>query len=140
MKFDHLGYVTDNLQKTVESLTALGFEEMYDSPRLHNVKNMLVTRVRLGDFVIELMEVADKSKPSFIDPYVPKKGEPMVLQHICLDTTDITVTFDRLTTRGDFSVYQTITETIVRKGNKIGFLQNKQLGLVEFFQRFNDAQ
>lgn len=133
MKLNHLGFASDDLGKAVEAFLALGYEKVHEDVKHHVPKNMYVQRVRLGPTIVEIMQPADKGKPSFVGESLAATREPFVLHHLCYDVDDIRKTFDELLATGEYTVHEPITNGVFQK-NLIGFLRHRQIGLVEFFE------
>lgn len=133
MKLNHIGYATRNLQETVSTFLKLGYTKVHEDVKHHVLKNMFVQRVRLGDLIVEVMEPADPSRPSFLSEILESTTEPSVLHHFCYDVDDIHKTVDELLATGEFTIHEAITDGVFQK-NKICFLRHKQIGLVEFFE------
>jgi len=139
MKINHLGYVTRDLEAALHSFYLLGYEDMYEAPRVHEAKNLRTMRVRLGDSVAEVMAVNDTSKPSFIDSSLATSTENLIMNHIGYDVDDIHKTFEELLATGEYTVYENITNGVFQK-NLIGYLHHKTMGYVEFFEWPKEGQ
>jgi hypothetical protein len=111
----------------------MGFEKVHDDVKHHVPKNMYVQRVRLGDAIVEIMQVADLSKPSFAIEPLDSSAAPVALQHICYDVEDIDETVAELMATGEYTIHEPITSGVFQK-NRICFLRHKYIGLVEFFE------
>lgn len=134
MKLNHLGYATRNIEESTAAFLKLGYTKVHEEIKHHVPKNMYVLRVKLGDLVVELMQIADPAKPSFLDGApLAASTEPFVLHHLCYDVDDIHKTVDGLMATGEYSVYEAITSGVFQK-NLICFLRHKQIGLIEFFE------
>lgn len=133
MKLNHLGYAARDLQAAVDGFLSLGYQKVHDDIKHHVPKNMFVQRVRLGDLVVEIMQPADLSKPSFVGAALDATTEPIVLHHLCYDVDDIHKTVEQLLATGEYSVHEEITNGVFQK-NLICFLRHKYLGLMEFFE------
>lgn len=133
MKLNHLGYATRNLEESINAFLQLGYTKVHEDVKHHVPKNMYVLRVKLGDLIVELMQTADPSKPSFISGIFENTTEPFVLHHLCYDVDDIEKVFEEQMATGEYTIYEAITHGVFQK-NKIGFLKHKQLGYIEFFQ------
>lgn len=133
MKLNHLGYATKNLEESINSYLQLGFTKVHEDIKHHIPKNMYVLRVKLGDLIVELMQTADPTKPSFISDIFEHTTEPIVLHHLCYDVDDIEKVFEEQMATGEYTIYEPITNGVFQK-NKIGFLKHKHLGYIEFFE------
>lgn len=133
MKMNHLGFTTRNIEEAINAFLKMGYSKVHEDIKHHIPKNMYVLRVKLGDLIVELMAIADTSKPSFLSESLEATTEPFVLHHICYDIDDIHKTVDDLMATGDYTIHEAITNGVFQK-NKICFLRHKQIGLVEFFE------
>jgi len=133
LKINHLGYVTRDLEAAIHSFHLLGYENIYEEPRIHGPKNLRTMRLKLGDSVAEVMTPADPSKPSFIDPSLATSTEKLIMNHIGYDVDDIHKTFEELLATGEYTVYENITKGVFQN-NIIGYLHHKTMGYVEFFE------
>lgn len=133
MKMNHLGFTTRNIEEAINAFLKMGYSKVHEDIKHHIPKNMYVLRVKLSDFIVELMAIADTSKPSFLSESLEATTEPFVLHHICYDIDDIHKTVDDLMATGDYTIHEAITNGVFQK-NKICFLRHKQIGLVEFFE------
>jgi len=133
MKINHLGYVTRDLDAALHSFHLLGYQDIYEAPRVHEMKNLRTMRVRLGDSIAEVMTVNDTTKPSFIDVSLASGTEKLIMNHVCYDVDDIRKTFDELLATGEYTVYEDIT-TGVFQTNLIGYLHHDVMGYIEFFE------
>lgn len=133
MKLNHLGFVTRDLEKTVKGYLQMGFVKVHEDVKHHEPKNMYVQRVRLGETIVEIMQPADPSKPSFAGETLDASKAPVVLQHLCYDVEDIHKTVEELMATGEYAIHEPITSGVFQK-NQICFLRHKQLGLIEFFE------
>ena len=133
MRLNHLGFVTRDLRKTVDAYLLMGFEKVYEEVKHHVPKNMYIQQVKLGDAIVEIMQVADWSKPSFATNQLDNSVAQVVLQHICYDVEDIHKMVDGLMATGEYTIHEPITSGVFQK-NQICFLRHKYIGLVEFFE------
>lgn len=134
MKLNHLGYATRDIEGSIDAFLKLGFTKVHEEIKHHVPKNMYILRVKLNDLIVELMQPADPSKPSFLSGApLDTTTEPFVLHHLCYDVDDIHKTFADLMATGDYTVTEAITSGVFQK-NLIGFLRHKQIGLIEFFE------
>jgi len=139
MRINHLGYVTRDLDTALRSFYLLGYEDMYEAPRVHEPKNLRTMRVKLGDSVAEVMTVNDPSKPSFIDGSLASSTEKLIMNHVCYDVDDIYKTFEELLATGEYTVYEDITAGVFQK-NLICYLHHDVMGYIEFFEWPREAQ
>lgn len=133
MKLNHLGYATRNLEEAVDAFLKLGYTKVHEDIKHHLPKNMYVQRVRLEELIVEIMQPADFSRPSFVGEILEATTEPFVLHHLCYDVDDIHKTVNDLVATGEFTVHEAITDGVFQK-NKICFLRHAQIGLIEFFE------
>jgi len=133
MKLNHLGFATRDIEKTIDTFLKMGYTKVHEDIKHHEPKNMYIMRVMLGDLIVELMQTADPSKPSFVSETLNATSEPFVLQHPCYDVDDIHKTVDDLMATGEYTIHEPITDGVFQK-NKICFLRHKQIGLIEFFE------
>jgi hypothetical protein len=134
MKLNHLGYATRNLEESVNAFLQLGYARVHEEIKHHQPKNMYIMRVKLGDLIVELMQIADPARPSFLSGApLEATTEPLVLHHLCYDVDDIHKIFAELMATGEYTVFEAITSGVFQK-NLIGFLRHKQIGLIEFFE------
>ena len=133
MKINHLGYVTRDLDAALHSFHLLGYQDMYEAPRVHGPKNLRTMRVRLGDSIAEVMTVNDATKLSFIDGSLASSTEKLIMNHVCYDVGDIRKIFEELLATGEYTVYEDIT-TGVFQTNLIGYLHHDVMGYIEFFE------
>lgn len=133
MKINHLGYVCRDLESAIHSFHLLGYEDIYEEPRIHAPKNLRTMRLKLGDSVAEVMAVADTSKPSFIDSSLATSTENLIMNHIGYDVESIHKTFDELMATGEYTIYEDITKGVFQD-NLIGYLHHKTMGYIEFFE------
>jgi len=139
MRINHLGYVTRDLDAALRSFYLLGYEDIYEAPRVHAQKNLRTMRVKLGDSIAEVMTVNDTSKPSFIDGSLASSTEKLIMNHVCYDVDDIHKTFEDLLATGEYTVYEEITSGVFQK-NLIGYLHHDVMGYIEFFEWPREAQ
>jgi len=139
MKINHLGYVARDLDAALHSFHLLGYQDMYDAPRVHGPKNLRTMRVRLGDSIAEVMTVNDTTKPSFIDGSLASGTEKLIMNHVCYDVSDIRKTFKELLATGEYTVFEDIT-TGVFQTNLIGYLHHDVMGYIEFFEWPREAE
>ena len=130
---NHLGYAARDLKAAIDGFLSLGYGKVHEDVKHHVPKNMYVQRVRLGDLVVEVMQPADASKPSFVGEALAATTEPVVLHHLCYDVDDIHATVDELMATGNYKIHEAITSGVFQK-NQICFLRHKDLGLIEFFE------
>ena len=133
MKLNHLGYATTDMKKAVEAFLKLGYVKVHEEPKHHEPKNMFVQRVRLGETIVEIMEPADKGRPSFVGGCLAATSDTFVLHHPCYDVEDIHKVVDELMATGEYSIHEPITSGVFQK-NLICFLRHEHIGLVEFFE------
>lgn len=133
MTLNHLGFVARDLQRTVDAYLLMGFEKVHEDVKHHVPKNMFVQRMKLGDAIVEIMQVADPSKPSFATEPLDTSSAPVALQHICYDVEDIDKTVESLMATGEYTIHEPICSGVFQK-NRICFLRHKYIGLVEFFE------
>ncbi|MEW6670637.1 MAG: VOC family protein [Thermodesulfobacteriota bacterium] len=133
MKMNHLGFAAKNIEEAIGAFLQMGYTKVHEDLKHHIPKNMYVQRVKLGDLIVEIMQTADASKPSFVSETFKATTEPFVLHHICYDTDDIHKTVDGLMATGEYGIHEAITSGVFQK-NQICFLRHKQIGLVEFFE------
>lgn len=133
MKLNHLGYVTKNIEESIDAFLKLGYIKVHEEIKHHIPKNMYVLRVKLGDLLVEFIQTADNSKPSFVSEMFKATTEPFMLHHLCYDVDDIHKTVDDLMATGEYTIYEPITSGVFQK-NLICFLRHQQIGLVEFFE------
>ncbi|TFG81617.1 MAG: hypothetical protein E4H20_09420, partial [Spirochaetales bacterium] len=127
------GFVTRNLEKTVGGYLLMGFVKVHEDVKHHAPKNMYVQRVKLGDTIVEVMQPANPTKPSFAGDALDASTAPVVLHHLCYDVDDIHATVDGLMATGEYTIHEPITSGVFQK-NQICFLKHAQLGLIEFFE------
>ena len=134
MKLNHLGYVTKNIEESINAFLRLGYTKVHENIKHHVPKNMYVLRVKLGDLIVEIMQPADSSKPSFLSGApLEATTESFVLHHLCYDVDNIYKTVDDLMATGEYTIYEPISSGVFQK-NLICFLRHKQIGLIEFFE------
>lgn len=133
MKVNHLGFAARNLEKAVAAFEGMGYVKVHEDVKHHEPKNMYVQRVRLGDTIVEIMQPADPSRPSFVGEALAATRESFVLHHLCYDVDDIHKTVEELMARGGYAIHEAITSGVFQK-NLICFLRHEELGLIEFFE------
>ncbi len=128
----HIGYVTKDLDAASEAFLELGLEPMYESYKHHIPRNMLINREKVSNLELEIMTVADSSKPSFLDETLQTMAAaPSGLEHINYRTDDIYQTVYNLITFHGFRTRNPIQTSYLYPPNKGTVLSNDYTGLVE---------
>ena len=133
MRLNHLAFVTMDLAQAVDAYLLMGFEKAHDDVRHHVPKNMLIQRVRLGESIIEFLQVADPSRPSFAAVTPDARTEAIAFHHVCYDVEDIHRKVDELLATGEYAIHEPITGGVFQK-NQLCFLRHKFIGLIELLE------
>lgn len=129
-KLHHLGYVTDNISRTLNEFRILGYTESeIVKDEIQNVNICFLTKE--DTLMIELVEPADER--SSVHKMLKKNG--VSPYHICYEVEDISKAFDYLTeTEGYIPLFRPV-EAAAMDNRLICYLYKKEVGFVEIVSK-----
>ena len=124
-KFHHIGYVTNNIEKTSTIYLLAGYkasEIITDAIQQVNVRFL----TKDGNPMIELIEPVDEF--SSVNKILKKNG--VAPYHVCYEVEDIFITFDKLCKMNFIPLFRPI-EAVALGKRLICYLYKKEIGYIE---------
>lgn len=129
-KLHHLGYITDNISRTLDEFRMLGYtgsEIIKDE--IQHVNICFLTKE--NTLMIELVEPADEH--SSVHKMLKKNG--VSPYHICYEVENISEAFDYFTeTEGYIPLFRPVEATAM-DNKQICYLYKKEIGFVEIVSK-----
>lgn len=130
MKIHHFGVAVTDMKKTRNLYESLGFAAETECC-LDTSRNLNILFMTNGEVRIELLEVADKEKPSPVDRFLDKRNLHNIY-HSCYETACLEKEIENL--KEDFVIVETAKEAPALEGRRVCFLHSNSVGLIELLE------
>lgn len=131
MKVHHIGYITDNIEVSINEFRDLGYlggDIFNDS--IQNCKICLLSSDRCNDY-IELVEPNNNNQQ--MQKLLKKKG--CSVYHVCYEVNDVESVYrDFCKKEGWINIFKPVV-AIALGGKKITYFYNTKIGFVEFVNK-----
>lgn len=128
MKVHHIGYAVGNLEKARKRFKELGFEEesgVFED----NLRKVIIQFMKNREYRVELIAPMEESP---IDEILKKVGPTPY--HICYEVKDLESSIQEFQKRG-YLLLHPPAEAVALDGEKVVFLYNPHVGIVEFVKK-----
>lgn len=128
MKVHHFGFLTDNIQKSVESFSALGFTER--SRTLDESRGIEIAFIQSqsGEQIELIMPINDHSVVSKLMGKLKH-----TIYHTCYETESLDNTIADLRKKG-FLLIDPAKPAVAIDGKRVAFLYSKHAGMIELVE------
>lgn len=124
MKIDHIGYVVNNIELSINEFKKLGWS--LNSLILDEFRHLKIAFMNRDSFVIELLQPTTNQSP--ISNYLSKNGNGP--HHICYKISDINKKINELFHDG-YIIVKHLEKAIAMGNKEVAFLYKVDLGLIE---------
>lgn len=136
MKINHIGYAVQNIDKSISDFYRLGYQPV--GKRVRDIsRNLWFQFISNDEICIELVQTIDEEKDSSVKGII-ERNRGGIPYHICYEVDDILENIETMKGLGGYILldYRTKEESI--HGNASAFLYNRNMGMVELWEKSNE--